>query len=83
MNNSSFLVVVLVSTLVVAPLMGCASAQDKAASAQRQSSQADLKIKQERLRMIDEYRKCVSDAGDDMMKADSCDRILKAIEALK
>jgi hypothetical protein len=70
-------------SLIAILLAGCASPQDKAANAQRQASQADVKIKQERLKMIDEYKKCISDAGDDSMKADNCDRILKAIEALK
>lgn len=69
--------------LMAASLAGCATPQEKAADAQRKASQAELKIKEERLRMIDEYKKCISDAGNDSMKAQSCDRILKAIEALK
>jgi len=70
-------------SLIAGLLAGCASPQDKAANAQRQVSQANLKVTQERLRMIDEYKKCIADAGDDSTKADGCDRILKAIEALK
>lgn len=72
-----------IALLIGAALAGCASPQDKAANAQRQASQAELKIKQERLKMLDEYKKCLADAGDDKTKADGCDRILKAIEALK
>ena len=83
MINRTLLGMVLGITVISASLAGCASPQDKAANAQKQASQADLKIKQERLRMIDEYKKCLADAGDDAIKADNCDRILRAIEALK
>ena len=69
--------------LISASLAGCASPQDKAADAQRRASQADLKIKEERLKMIDEYKKCLADAGNDSRKAEGCERILKAVDALK
>ena len=69
--------------LMTAALAGCATPQEKAADAQRRASEADLRIKQERLKMIEEYRKCIADAGSDKLKADSCERILKGIEALK
>jgi len=69
--------------LVVASLAGCASPQDKAANAQRQAAEADLKIKEERLKLVDQYKKCIADAGTDKMKADGCGHVLKAVEALK
>ena len=72
-----------VAVATVALVVGCASPQDKASDAQRKVSQADLRIRQERLRLVDEYKKCLTEAGEDATKLDSCDRILKAIEALK
>jgi hypothetical protein len=33
--------------------------------------------------MIEQYKKCLKDAGNDAVKAESCDSVLKAIEALK
>ena len=73
----------LVAAVVALSIVGCQSPQEKAANAQAAASRADLKIKEQRLKMIDDYKKCISAAGDDAMKADNCDRILKAIEALK
>ena len=71
------------SVLMVTALAACSTPQEKAAKAQEKSSKAELQIKQERLKLLDEYKSCVKEAGDDRAKADECDRILKAIEALK
>jgi hypothetical protein len=81
--NDRLLVIHFGSALIAASMAGCASPQEKAAKARRQASKADLKIKEAQPKMIDECKKCISDAGDDAMKADSCDRILRAIAALK
>ena len=73
--------VVLAATVGV--LAACASPQEKAAKAQEKSAKADLQIKNERLKLLDEYKACVEDAGEDRAKLESCDQTLKAIEALK
>lgn len=57
-------------------IMGCASSQDKAYEAQEG-------VHKERLRLVEEYQKCMKEAGDDTMKADGCEQYLKASEALK
>jgi len=69
--------------VLAAALVGCSTPEEKAAYATRDAARADLKIKEERLKMIDQYKACVSDAGGDAQKAEACDSILKAIEALK
>ena len=69
--------------LAAVMMTGCASPEEKAAKAQMRASEADLQIKQERLKLLDEYKDCLDEAGADREKADECDRILKAVEALK
>lgn len=67
---------VLVIPFVAISLSSCSSPQDRAYEAQEH-------VHEERLRLIDEYRDCVKDAGDDRLKLDTCDQFLKAAEALK
>lgn len=62
--------------VVAFAMMGCASSQDKAYEAQEG-------VHNERLRLVEQYQKCMKDAGDDTMKADGCEQYLKASEALK
>ena len=57
-------------------LTGCSSPQDRAYEAQEH-------VHEERLKLVDEYRECLEDAGDDKMKVETCDQYLKAAEALK
>ena len=64
-------------------LVGCSTPEEKAAYATRDAARADLKIKEERLKMIDQYKACVKDAGGYAQNTEACDGILKAIEALK
>ena len=73
----------VVAIALSATLGGCASPQEKAANAQTEVAEAELKLKEERLAMLEDYKECIADAGDDKVKADACDSILKAIEALK
>jgi len=56
--------------------LGCASSQDRAYEAQE-------KVHKERLRLVEEYKKCVENAGSDKQKLETCDQYLKAAEALK
>ncbi len=57
-------------------LSACASPQERAYEAQE-------KVHNERLSLIDEYKDCIDAAGADSAKAEACDRYLKATEALQ
>ena len=67
----------------VGALAACSTPQEKAAKAQEKSAKADLEIKNQRLKLLDDYKACVEDAGEDRAKLETCDQTLKAIEALK
>jgi outer membrane biogenesis lipoprotein LolB len=69
-------VIIAVLSLSVAALFGCSSPQDRAYEAQE-------KVHEERLDLIDQYQACLKDAGNDPVKTESCDQYLKAAEALK
>ena len=63
--------------LALAGILGaCSSAQDDAAEAQE-------KVSNERLELVEQYQECVDDAGDDSAEVEACDSYLKAAEALK
>ena len=66
--------------VLLALLMGltfaCASSQDRAYKAQE-------RIHKERLKLVDEYKKCLKKAGNDKEKIEACDQYLRAAEALK
>jgi len=67
---------ILVLVFVLGFVLGCASPQDRAYEAQE-------KVHKERLRLVDEYKKCVEKAGTDKQKLETCDQYLNAAEALK
>jgi hypothetical protein len=69
-------ITVFVLALVMGLALGCASPQDKAYKAQG-------KVHKERLKLVDEYKKCLQKAGDDKTAIEACDSYLKAAEALK
>ena len=64
-------------------LAACSSPQDDAARAQERSYDAQEKVANERLKLIDQYRSCMNEAGGDNEKMEACDSYLKAAEALK
>ena len=64
--------------VVLAVLLGCGSS-----GAQKRSYKSQSKVHQERLNLVDEYKKCLDKAGDDNLKIEACDSYLKAAEALK
>ena len=77
---------ILKTTLIVlatASLVACGGASRKASRAEAKSYKATASVSEERLRLVDEYRKCVSKAGSDTLKIEVCDSYLKAAEALK
>ena len=67
---------VIAIALALGMLIACSSSQDKAYNAQR-------KVSEERLKLVDEYKKCVKKAGEDQDKIEACDKYLRAAEALK
>jgi hypothetical protein len=72
MHISKMLAAVALCGLMAA----CSSPQDDAARAQEE-------VSNERLKLIDEYRACMNEAGGDNAKVEACDTYLKAAEALK
>ena len=67
---------IFVLTIIVGMTLACASSQDKAYKAQE-------KVHKERLKLVEQYQKCMKDAGEDQEKKEACDQYLKAAEALK
>jgi len=72
MRSIGFLIVLALAVSISA----CSSAQSRAYKAQET-------VHKERLRLVDEYKKCLRKAGDDQEKTEACDQYLKAAEALK
>jgi hypothetical protein len=54
-----------------------------ASKAQKRAYRADEAVSKERLRLVDEYDRCIREAGEDWNKAQTCERFLKSAEALK
>ena len=69
-------ITVVVLALFFGLTLACSTPQDKAYNAQR-------KVHRERLKLVDEYKKCLKKAGDDKQKVEACDQYLRAAEALK
>jgi hypothetical protein len=77
-RNASTLIACML--LASAALTGCGSG---AAKAQKRAYKADEAVSKERLRLIDEYEKCLSKAEDNANKQAGCERYLKSAEALQ
>jgi hypothetical protein len=69
-------ITVVVLALCFSLPLACSSPQDRAYHAQR-------RVHSERLKLVDEYKKCLKKAGDDKQKIEACDQYLRAAEALK
>ena len=67
---------IFVLAFAVSLTLACSSPQDKAYKSQE-------RIHKERLKLVDEYKKCLEKAGEDNTKIEACDQYLKAAEALK
>ena len=61
----------------------CSTPQERAADAQAGASEAQQKVAEERLKLVNKYQTCVKEAGADQQKAAACDSYLKAADALK
>ena len=72
--DKSFFLILL--SLSVMGLFGCATPQERAA-------EADAKFKEERLKVLEQYKECIGKNLDDKVKLSSCEHYLKAIEAMK
>ena len=64
-------------------LTACSTPQERAADAQAGASEAQQKVAEERLKLVDKYQTCVKQAGADQQKAAACESYLKAADALK
>mgnify|MGYP001827885784 FL=1 len=78
--NLRMLVLIVVIAMLVA---SCGTSQRRAAKADRKASQAEESVSKERLKLGDQYKACVSEAGEDQQKVEACDTHLKAAEALQ
>jgi acyl-CoA reductase-like NAD-dependent aldehyde dehydrogenase len=65
---------VLIITL--SGLIGCATGAERAA-------EADADFKEERLKILRKYQKCVDQHKGDLKMLESCEHYLKAIDAMK
>ena len=79
MNSVKTLIIVCVMVIVV--VCGCTSRRAERASAK--SDNAQTKVSQERLKLVEDYKKCIKKAGEDKNKIEACDTYLKAAETLK
>jgi hypothetical protein len=61
---------------VVSLTLACSSPQDRA-------YEAEAKVKQEKLRLVQEYQKCLKEAGDNKAMKETCEDYLKRAETLK
>ena len=66
----------LMLVICMSGLAACSSPQDKAAEAEAEYSQ-------EKTKTLQDYKKCVKDAGDDEKDLKQCESLLKAVEAVE
>lgn len=66
----------------VALVSGCASSERQADRAQERAFEAQERVAEQRLDLVEKYQKCVSKAGGDQAKATACESYLKAADAL-
>ena len=67
---------IFILAFVVCFALACSTPQERAYKAQE-------KVHNERLKLVDEYKKCVEISGTNNEKTEACERYLKAAEALK
>ena len=73
--KSILVLTILTLALALMTMTACSSPEKRA-------HQAQTKVHNERLKLVDEYKKCLKKAGDDKAKTEACDQYLKAAEAL-
>jgi hypothetical protein len=66
----------IIVILAMSGLAGCVSDAERATA-------ADADFKEERLKILQKYEKCVDEAKQDEAKLKTCEHYLKAIDAMK
>lgn len=75
---------VLTGIVCMGILAACSSSpEDQAAKAKERSYKAQEQAVQERLRLVEQYTKCVKNAASDAQKVELCDSYLQAAQALR
>lgn len=75
--------IIVCVTVVVGLMSGCSDPHEDAAEAQERSYEAQTKVSEERIKLVDQYKVCVTEAAGDNQKVEACDSYLKAAESLK
>jgi hypothetical protein len=50
--------------------------------AERKRNKSETAVNKEKLRLVEEYNKCMKKAGEDQAKMEACDKYRKAADAL-
>jgi hypothetical protein len=79
MKTVKALFIVCILLMVVA----CGSSARRANRATAKAANSQSKIAQERLKLVEDYKKCINKAGEDKNKIEACDSYLKAAESLQ
>lgn len=76
-------VITIVCLGLVGVVSACGSSERQADRAQERAYEAQERIAEERLKLVDKYQDCVKDAGSDQAKVTACESYLKAADSLK
>ena len=76
-------VITIVCLGLVGVVSACGSSERQADRAQERAYEAQERIAEERLKLVDKYQDCVEDAGSDQVKVEACESYLKAADSLK
>jgi|APTNR8051073442_1049403.scaffolds.fasta_scaffold02588_4 hypothetical protein len=68
---------------LVGLVAGCGSSDRRSNRAQDRMYEAQERVADERLNLVNKYQGCVKDAGGNQTKAAACESYLKAADALK
>ena len=79
---TKFIISMLCVTALLATSACTGASQRKAARSETKANEAQEEVAKERLALIEEYKKCVADAGNDLLAVEACDVYLKSAEAL-
>ncbi len=68
---------------LVGLMSGCGSSARQADRAQERAYEAQERITEQRLELVEKYQDCVEDADGNQTKVTACESYLKAADALK
>jgi hypothetical protein len=80
MRTVKALIIVCILAVVV---VACGSSARRANRATAKAANSQSKVAEERLKLVEDYKKCIEKAGEDKSKIEACDSYLKAAESLK